>query len=284
MNQEDARKTILKALFGDTWLYDHLVLKGGNALSLIYNVGGRTSLDLDFSMSGDLDDLQATAERMFNVLAVAFDALDIEVFDFNLVQKPSVPATSWWGGYAAEFKLIPKRLAAALSHNLERMRRQAMSIDPGSQRRKYSIEISKFEYVGDSQERQLDGVDVRVYSPVLLAIEKLRALVQQHADYAQIPRGSKRSRARDLYDIWAISDFFSIRMEMYLSTAKAVFESKRVDPRLLARFDDLRALHMASWSDVELSVSQPLEDFDFYFDFVASAAAKLHAKWEEASP
>ena len=132
--------------------------------------------------------------------------------------------------------------------------------------------------------RKVEGFDVCVYSPLLLAAEKLRALLQQHPDYKQIDANLKRSRARDLYDIWTISDFFAIKLDMHLPTVKAVFAAKKVNLGLLGRLSELRSLHLASWSDVELSVSHKIEDFDFYFDFVVSAASSLHTKWTKHSP
>ena len=83
---------------------------------------------------------------------------------------------------------------------------------------------------------------------------------------------------------WAISDSFAIKLDMHLPTVKAVFAAKKVDLSLLGRLSELRSLHLASWSDVELSVSHAIEGFDFYFDFVVSAATSLYAKWIEDSP
>ena len=57
MTQIEARKLILKALYQDDWLYSQLVLKGGNALAMIYRVGTRTTLDLDFSIRDDFSNL-----------------------------------------------------------------------------------------------------------------------------------------------------------------------------------------------------------------------------------
>lgn len=284
MTQVELRRLILKALCTDEWLFGQLVLKGGNALALAYEVGDRTSLDLDFSIERDFDDLDGVGDRIEVALKKTFEEVGIVVFDFQLTRRPEFTDTPWWGGYEGEFKLISLPVAEALQHKSDDMRRQAITIDPGSQRRKYSIEISKFEYVGDFVERDLGGFDVRVYSPVLLAAEKLRALLQQHPDYAQIPTHSKRSRARDLYDIWAISDYFSVMLDSHLPTVAAVFEAKRVDMKLLARFVELKALHFASWSDVENSVARGLEAFDFYFDFVASIARNLYSQWVENSP
>ncbi|MBN1497136.1 MAG: nucleotidyl transferase AbiEii/AbiGii toxin family protein [Spirochaetes bacterium] len=216
MTHEKVRKLILKALYAEYWLYDHLVFKGGNALSLVYNVGGRSSLDLDFSIEDDFENMEQVSCRMSTALSSTFNEEGICVFDFKLEHKPKSTDTEWWGGYIVEFKLIAKSLAEKLSFRIEDMRRQAFTIDPGSQRRRYTNEISKFEYVADKVVKKVDDVDIYVYSPLLLAVEKLRALLQQHPDYPQIPNNLKRSRARDLYDIWAISDSFSIKLEFTL--------------------------------------------------------------------
>jgi len=44
------RRAAIAALFSDDVLTEYLVLKGGNALDLIYGITSRTSMDLDFSM------------------------------------------------------------------------------------------------------------------------------------------------------------------------------------------------------------------------------------------
>ena len=284
VDQREIRRLILKALYSDEWLHDQLVLKGGNALALVYRVGGRSSLDLDFSIKGDFSDLRVVGDKIEKALRSVLSRAGLDVFDFALQQRPSVTTQPWWGGYTAEFKLISRNESIRLNRNLDQMRRQAITIDTGDQRRKYKVEISKFEYVEDMVTRTVDGVDVRVYSPVLIAIEKLRALVQQHPEYAQIPAHSKKSRSRDLYDIWAIADHFALKLEAHLPVAELVFEAKRVDLNLLARFRDIHDFHMADWADVENSVGAEIESFDFYFSFVESIADDLYAKWVMHAP
>ena len=48
------RKTIIIAIASDDVLMERLVLKGGNALDIIYQLSDRSSLDLDFSMANDV--------------------------------------------------------------------------------------------------------------------------------------------------------------------------------------------------------------------------------------
>jgi hypothetical protein len=56
MNQElleKIKKLTLSALLADDLLMGVLVLKGGNALGLAYDITNRGSLDIDFSMEKD---------------------------------------------------------------------------------------------------------------------------------------------------------------------------------------------------------------------------------------
>ncbi len=284
MLQDQIRLTILTALFTDDTLCRRLVLKGGNALTLVYGVGDRTSLDLDFSIADDFDDLDDIRTRIERSLVTAFDRQDIEVFEFSMEPKPSVRVKPWWGGYLAEFKLIPRLAPGSPTSDLRGKRMRALTVSPGSQNRKYRIEISRFEYVSGSDARRIGDADIVVYSPVLLAAEKLRALVQQHPEYPEIPLRMKRSRSRDLYDIWVLSDHFAIRLEEHDVVVRAVFAAKHVDVALLSRFRETEALHQGGWADVENSVSRPIESFRFYYDFVAAIAAALYAKWEVDAP
>jgi predicted nucleotidyltransferase component of viral defense system len=54
----DIRKLTITALFSDDVLLEQLVLKGGNAMSLIYHISPRVSLDLDFSMETDFENVE----------------------------------------------------------------------------------------------------------------------------------------------------------------------------------------------------------------------------------
>jgi hypothetical protein len=48
----DVRRLVIIAMFSDDVLFGKLVLKGGNAISLVYTYGARSSLDVDFSIEG----------------------------------------------------------------------------------------------------------------------------------------------------------------------------------------------------------------------------------------
>lgn len=284
MTQIEARKLIIKALYEDDWLYNKLVLKGGNALAMIYGIGNRTSLDLDFSIQDDFPDLKEAETRIKDSLLRIFKKHGITVFDFSFTRKPRISKEDWWGGYRAEFKLISEDRARELEYNIEHLRRQAYPVDPGSQKRKYTIEISKFEYIEGCQIAKYGGNDILVYSPLLLAVEKLRALLQQHPGYSLISANVKRSRSRDLYDIWIICDYFAIDLSTHFEVVKAVFEVKKVSLDLLGDLESVKALHESSWADVELSVVGEIKDFEFYFSYVNNIAKKLYTQWKENSP
>jgi len=132
--------------------------------------------------------------------------------------------------------------------------------------------------------KNFEGVDIKVYPPLLLAAEKLRALLQQHNSYTQISKETKRSRGRDLYDIWAICDYFAIKLDAHIDTIQAVFDAKKVDMSLLNDLKSVKSLHRETWGDVENSVEKYLESYDYYFDYVEIIAKNLYSHWVKNSP
>ena len=111
MDFDQIRRLTIVALFSDDELFDRLVLKGGNALSLVYRLTSRSSFDLDFSMEGDLAELPSAQGRIFRALRDRFDAAGLVLFDEKFEVKPKTldehqPPT--WGGYQVSFKLIER--------------------------------------------------------------------------------------------------------------------------------------------------------------------------------
>src|SRR5437660_10502664 len=110
MDFKAVRETIIVALFSDDELYNELVLKGGNALSIVHRLGKRVSMDVDFSISGAFHDLKAIQTRIEKVLTEKFAERGFTLFDFKLSVKPEGQAPGErWGGYAVEFKIIESR-------------------------------------------------------------------------------------------------------------------------------------------------------------------------------
>ena len=146
---------------------------------------------------------------------------------------------------------------------------------PGFER-VFRVQLSKAEFFqGGDMTRDLDGVEITVYSPEMIAIEKLRAICQQMDEYPE--RSKKTARARDFYDIHEVCqlDGADLASEENLRLLRGSFSAKRVDLKLLARIADTREFHRPDWPAVEASVEGYLDDFDFYFDFVCAEVTRV---------
>ncbi|HZO51538.1 MAG TPA: nucleotidyl transferase AbiEii/AbiGii toxin family protein, partial [Bryobacteraceae bacterium] len=129
MDFAEIRRVTITALFSDDVLYERLVLKGGNALSLVYGITQRTSLDLDFSMAGDFDDIEDARRRIFSALRDRFATKGYIVFDEGLEPKPRLDGEDikpWWGGYELRFKLMEGARHKALHARPDRLRIEAL--------------------------------------------------------------------------------------------------------------------------------------------------------------
>jgi hypothetical protein len=277
------RRLTIIALFSDDKLLDQLVLKGGNALSLVYGFSQRTSLDLDFSIENDFADFEGTRSRIFHVIKDRFSSAGFVVFDEFFAPKPRVLGPnqqSWWGGYELRFKLIDKAKYDVLGSNGAAIRRNALVVGP-EQLRTFSVDVSKYEYCEGKVEREFDAYAIYVYSPEMIAIEKLRAICQQMPDYTLGSHGSVR--ARDFYDIYRVitTAGIDISTSENIEVAKHIFAAKEVSPALLAKVSGQREFHRPDWPAVVASVPGKLEEFDFYFDFVLERIAGLETFWVE---
>ncbi|MGA9958858.1 MAG: nucleotidyl transferase AbiEii/AbiGii toxin family protein [Acidobacteriaceae bacterium] len=87
----EVRRIAITAIFSDDVLFDRVVLKGGNALSLALGLSDRTSLDLDFSIENDFEDLADIRRRVLGALENRFLTAGFVVFDFKFESKPSIP-------------------------------------------------------------------------------------------------------------------------------------------------------------------------------------------------
>lgn len=283
MDFAEVRRLTIVALFSDDKLFEQIVLKGGNALSLIYGLSPRTSLDLDFSIEKDFADLGDTRRRVFNAITDRFASAGYVVFDQSFEPKPQIPdprQRPWWGGYELKFKLIEEAKYRALGQSLEAVRRNALVIGPG-QRRNFSVDISKFEYCEGKVERELDSYTIYVYSPKMIVIEKLRAICQQMPEYAL--RAQPSPRARDFFDIWRVVTVagLALKTSENMELARHIFAAKEVPLSLLGKVAEQREVHRPDWPAVEAAIAETLKDFDFYFDFVVELIASLEPLWVE---
>lgn len=283
MDLATIRKQVIIAMFSDDALMEQLVLKGGNAVSLVHRLGSRSSLDLDFSLEGDFFDLESTKQRIFSSLKDRFGALGLAVFDERFSRRPEAPQpprNDRHTGYEVAFKLIPIPGYGKTPADLLRMRREALVIGE-AQERAFHIHISKFEHCAGKVEQELDDYAIYVYTPAMLAIEKLRAICQQMPEYQA--RAYPAARARDFYDIHAIVMEAGVDLASpdNLNLARNIFAAKEVPLRLIPLIPDQKEFHRPDWPSVELTVSGGVRDFDFYADFLAEQVRLLEPLWKE---
>ena len=116
--------TAIIALFSDDQLLELLVLKGGSAIELLHPKAGRSSLDLDFSIDGDLEgDVESLRNRFERLLNDAYLLEGFRVFDVSLEAIPRIPTTefAFWGGYVLKFKVIESEIYDRYENRLERL-------------------------------------------------------------------------------------------------------------------------------------------------------------------
>lgn len=287
MDFAEIRRLVVIAVFADDELTRRVVLKGGNALALVHHIGGRASLDVDFSLEDDFTDLAETERRLVHSLADRFDSAGYVVFDAHLTPRPADPAgrPPTWGGYRLDFKLISRADFDRLGGDPATMRYQAEVVAP-RQQRTFIVDISKHEYCGGKLEAELDGYTIYVYTPAMIAIEKLRAICQQMPDYPLIAPRLKRARARDFYDIISIltEAHVDLGTPENLDLARHIFAAKDVPLDLIPRIPEHREFHRPDWPSVKDTISGELEEYDHYFDAVVRASEALHSLWEEHLP
>jgi len=278
------KRLTISALVSDNSLMGTLVLKGGNALDLAYNITIRGSMDIDFSLETDFTELEKNRIRddLEHLLNSEFIKEELVVFDVKLSEKPKViedAVKDFWGGYLVEFKIISLEDYKKYEDNFEDIRRNAIALHANNSTR-FTIDISKYEYVAKKVAKDLEGAIVYVYTPEMLAIEKLRALCQQNPKYKDIVlKMTPKSRARDFFDIYNINESFTIdfKSEENVKLCQNIFEAKRVPMEYIKELDAQRDLHKESWERVLNTIDPAIvpEDFDFYFDYVLKLFSHL---------
>ena len=273
-------------MVSDDELMARLVLKGGNALDIVYKLSGRASVDLDFSMADDFtgSELKNIREKIERLLVDTFAECNYRVFDVKFSEKPKVKGKGhkeFWGGYTVEFKIIDSDKYERFSANQDNLRRNSTVIGPGQQKT-FKIDISKFEYCGAKREIEIEGYTVYVYTPEMILMEKLRAICQQMPEYSKIINSDTRTaRARDFFDIYIITENFKIDIasKANLELLKKIFAAKKVPLALIGKIKEYRSYHEQDYNSLKDTVkkSAGLKEFDYYFDYVAVMADKLEA-------
>ena len=85
---ESFKREIILTLFADNTLLQQLVLKGGNLLDIVYGISTRPSRDIDFSICGEIDDLDRFRNTIERALSKWFERKGDVVFDVNFREEP----------------------------------------------------------------------------------------------------------------------------------------------------------------------------------------------------
>jgi len=286
------KKLVIIAMFSDDDLMEMLVLKGGNALDIIYGISLRASVDQDFSMEKDFDpkELSVIQEKIRRVLSETFRREGFEVFDITFEERPkkvSPDMANFWGGYRVEFKIIESDIYKQFHPNFESLRRRATVVGP-RQKKTYWIDISKYEFCTPKREHELDGYTIYVYTPEMIVCEKIRAICQQMPEYADIvcsSHSSRTARARDFVDIYALMQHYNIDLMLptNIELLKNIFEVKRVPLKFIGKIKDYKEYHRQDFPAVKDTVGSDseLQEFDFYFNYLVEKVQKLETLREK---
>jgi hypothetical protein len=280
------KEIAIKAMFSDDELMNVLVLKGGNALDIIYKIAQRSSIDLDFSMEREFpeDKLDEIESKIKNVLKNEYNDNGFSAFDINFEKKPrrvSEDLKLFWGGYTITFKVLDKLKELKRGNNIENRRRNAEVIGPLNQK-VFNIEISKYEFCSAKKSEELDDMTIYVYTPTMIVMEKLRAICQQTDEYRQIVRSHKPvPRPKDFFDIYTVTSEYMINLfnEENLQMLKTIFEAKKVPFSLLHKIKNYKEMHESGYSILKDIVKESVElyEFDFYFNYVLRVCKKLES-------
>ena len=277
------RKLVLIAIFSDDDLMDTFVVKGGSAIDLIYKLDARASVDIDLSMENDFSEaeLAVVKQKLYLAIKQTFEEHDYTIFDFNITEKPRVLSpdlSGFWGGYQVEFKIQTLANQDIISTNIEMARRTSQVIGLNNSK-KFTIDISKFEYCKEKESVEIDGYTMYAYTPKLIVIEKLRAICQQMAEYPINTGKAKRSRPRDFYDIMVIVNHYQMTFdESDFELVKAVFGLKKVDLQLLSLIPSYKEFFSRDLESLkETLVASRLAQFNFddCYDFVINIAEQI---------
>lgn len=270
---EKIKRLTLRALMSDEKLMYGLVLKGGNALQLVYDITDRASLDIDFSIEKDFtrDEFNFLEANLYSILNTQFEPEGLHVFNVEFIEKPKQNKVEIWKGYELQFKIIDSDKFDPNPEKEQEMRMLAYQIYPNSSP-KFVVEISSFEYTGSKRIVEIDGIILYVYTPEMIILEKIRALCQSMPEYQEIvPTARIKGRARDFYDIWNLCRNFDIDFESDTNRTmlQDIFNAKLVPIHFLDLLIKNKDLQEQNWASVEATI--PVKDnkgFDFFFNFL----------------
>lgn len=265
VNIEDVVKETVIGLFSAPVVWDALVLKGGAALRMGEGIESRMSLDIDLSARDQIIDPSHFFAEAVKAIKHRFEPLGYDVVDAKHGTRPKRPIRDDWRGWEFTFKLSDVEFKG---EPLNRRIKSAL-IPTGSNSSRIMVQISEGEFTDLTKEIKINGVSIKLYSEILIILEKIRAICQQHPKYKH---SLNKNRARDYYDIFQVYRKYR-RVKGFHDELKKfivpVFEAKEVPLGLLddGMFDvDFLTTQKLGFPSVRDTVSGPLEEFDYYVE------------------
>ncbi|GAG36052.1 unnamed protein product [marine sediment metagenome] len=236
----------------------------------------------------DEKNLDVIEAKIKKVLEDTFQEAGYIVFNIKFIETPqnvTLDLKDFWGGYEIEFKVIDKTKYPDLENDIDSLRRNALIVGPNN-RKRFFIQISKFEFCGQKQEYDIEGYRIYLYSPEMIVLEKIRAICQQMPEYRKLVKSSHQTaRARDFVDIYYILKKYKIKIDSRenIELLKCIFNAKRVPLELIAEINDYKEFHRQDFEAVKDTVKAgiKLKDFDFYFDYTIRICTALKPLWEK---
>ena len=284
---EEIKKLAIIAMVSDDDLFQRLVLKGGNAIDLIYHAAGRSSLDVDFSMEKDFrkNEIEIFERKIKNSIEKTYVENGYYAFDIKFGQRPKrkpEKQPNFWGGYRVEFKLFEKDEYEKLKNEIEKQRREAITIDKEG-KRIFKIDISKYEFCSKKEAKKLNDYTVYVYTPTMLIFEKLRAICQQMPEYKKIIHCTTLPRSKDFVDIYFLNQRYPLDIKTKESKELLlnIFKIKKVPLNFLEKIESHKEFYKSDYVSVKDTVKTgiKLKGFDFYFNEVLNIIEKLKVFW-----
>lgn len=302
LTQEQIKNIIFKTIYSEEATKELLILKGGQSLSL-YGFSDRTSYDIDFTITKlqekAFEEIEPILKRN---LEKAFKEMDFYLFDYKFISKPKIRHVNlppYWGGYALEFKLISntkKNELESVYTEKERINKAirdlAVSVGKNNSK-KVQLEFSYHEYSENPMEMTIEGTNViiKVYRPLIVIYEKIRALCQ-NIPGEHLPK-NKSGRSRDLYDIYSIifskSKYALEEKEIFdvqnIIELKKVFESKEVPLDLLLKLEDSYEILKKDFNEIFILTLPEAEElsFQYLYNFTNYIMQECHSSLIERS-
>jgi predicted nucleotidyltransferase component of viral defense system len=279
MEVDEVIEICLTGIYKEDIFNGSLYLKGGQALRIKEELKSRFSADIDFSTPKKIELPDLFFNNLEEALRNEFSSRGYYLFDFTPERRPKFRTEGtpdFWGGWLITFKFIENQHK---TKPLE-LRRKMAIIPRGAISQKIEFDISEYEYCGSVEKIKVKSVEVSVYSRVLLLVEKIRAICQQHPDYKL--KGND-ARSRDYYDIeklWSKSlqekneDTFINECAKHIEN---VFKAKEVDLALLEQIflPDFVEVQRNGWPSVVSSVSDKMQNFDYYNETLKLIISKI---------